>query len=110
MVGGQSAMTIASSNSYQLDLNIFRSSIDTNFAVFAYRHPDKSANYISDKQYQTYILHHFTNNIWDLDYVFLGGRTDILVGATDEPEITFRTYGTGDVTSLLCIIHVEELQ
>ena len=97
MVGGQSARTIASSNSYQLDLNIFRSSIDTNFAVFAYRHPDKSANYITDKQYQTYILHHFTNNIWDLDYVFLGGRTDIHVGATDEPEITFRTYGTGDV-------------
>ena len=87
---------IASSNSYQLDLNIFRSSIDTNFAVFAYRHPDKSANYITDKQYQTYILHHFTCNIWDLDYVYLGGRTDILVGATSEPEITFRTYGTGD--------------
>jgi len=89
--------TIASSNSYQLDLNIFRSSIDTNFAVMAYRHPDKSANYITDKQYQTYILHNFTNNIWDLDYVFLGGRTDILVGATSEPEITFRTWGVGDV-------------
>ena len=89
--------TIASSNSYQLDLNIFRSAIDTNFAVMAYRHPDKSANYITDKQYHTYILHNFTNSIWDLDYVYLGGRTDILVGATSEPEITFRTWGTGDV-------------
>ena len=91
--------TIASSNSYQLDLNIFRSAIDTNFAVMAYRHPDKSANYITDKQYHTYILHHFTNSIWDLDYVYLGGRTDILVGATTEPELTFRTYGTGDTYS-----------
>lgn len=90
--------TVASSNSYQLDLNIFRSAIDTNFAVMAYRHPDKSANYITDKQYQTYILHHFTTNIWDLDYVFLGGRTDILVGATTEPELTFRSWGCGDVT------------
>ena len=88
---------VASSNSYQLDLNIFRSAIDTNFAVMAYRHPDKSANYITDKQYHTYILHNFTNSIWDLDYVYLGGRTDILVGATSEPEITFRTWGTGDV-------------
>ena len=100
IVGGEyNGHAIASSNSYQLDLNIFRSSIDTNFAVFAYRHPSKSANYITDKQYHTYILHHFTCNIWDLDYVYLGGRTDILVGATDEPEITFRTYGTGDTTS-----------
>ena len=88
--------TIASSNSYQLDLNIFRSSIDTNFAVIAYRHPDKSANYITDKQYQTYILHHFTNNIWDLDYVFLGGRTDIIAGAVTSPNLTFRSWGIGD--------------
>ena len=100
VVGGEtSGHAVASSNSYQLDLNIFRSSIDTNFAVFAYRHPDKSANYITDKQYHTYILHHFTNNIWDLDYVYLGGRTDILSGATNEPELTFRTYGTGDIWS-----------
>ena len=100
IIGGQIyGHAIASSNSYQLDLNIFRSSIDTNFAVFAYRHPDKSANYITDKQYHTYILHHFTCNIWDLDYVYLGGRTDILSGATSEPEITFRTYGTGDTQS-----------
>jgi len=93
-LGGEA---VASSNSYQLDLNIFRSAIDTNFAVMAYRHPDKSANYITDKQYHTYILHNFTNSIWDLDYVYLGGRTDILVGATSEPELTFRTWGTGDV-------------
>ena len=89
--------TIASSNSYQLDLNIFRSAIDTNFAVMAYRHPDKSANYITDKQYHTYILHNFTNNIWDLDYVFLGGRTDILIGSTSDPKLTFRSWGCGDV-------------
>jgi hypothetical protein len=93
-----SGHAVCSSNSYQLDLNIFRSSIDTNFAVMAYRHPDKSANYITDKQYHTYILHHFTNNIWDLDYVYLGGRTDIIPGATSEPELTFRTYGTGDIS------------
>ena len=95
--GNTGGEAVASSNSYQLDLNIFRSAIDTNFAVMAYRHPDKSANYITDKQYHTYILHNFTNNIWDLDYVYLAGRTDILVGATSEPELTFRTWGTGDV-------------
>ena len=90
-------LAVASSNSYQLDLNIFRSAIDTNFAVMAYRHPDKSANYITDKQYHTYILHHFTNSIWDLDYVYLGGRTDIIPGTTSEPELTFRSWGCGDV-------------
>jgi len=95
--GNTGGEAVASSNSYQLDLNIFRSAIDTNFAVMAYRHPDKSANYITDKQYHTYILHNFTNSIWDLDYVYLGGRTDILVGATTEPELTFRTWGSGDV-------------
>ena len=31
--------------------------------------------------------------------MFLGGRTDILVGATTEPELTFRTYGCGDVNN-----------
>ena len=95
--GTYTGETIASSNSYQLDLNIFRSAIDTNFAVMAYRHPDKSANYITDKQYHTYILHNFTNNIWDLDYVFLGGRTDILIGSTSDPKLTFRSWGCGDV-------------
>ena len=85
-------LTVASSNSYQLDLNIFRSSIDSDFAVFNYVHPDKSANYITDKTYATFIIHNFTSTVWDLDNVFLGGFTEILPGATSEPELTFRTH------------------
>ncbi len=76
--GQDGSKTIASSNSYQLDLNVFRSGIDPKFAVFSYRQPTLSSTKLRDNTFYTFILHNFTTDIWDLDHVFLGGSTEIV--------------------------------
>ena len=55
-------MTFQSSNSFKLDLSVFRSSLDPNFAVLSFRHPEKSATKL-DHTY-TFIIHNYTNDIW----------------------------------------------
>lgn len=89
--------TYASSNSYQLDLNIFRSGIDPNFAVISFRHPTLSSTHLTGNTYATFILHNFTNSLFDLDHLFLGGITEIIStsGNTNFPQIIFRTYTAG---------------
>lgn len=84
----------ASSTSYKLDLNIFRSGIDPNFAVLSFRHPTLSTTSLQDNTFATFILHNFTTSLWNLDYVFLGGVTEIVgeVGNATIPALTFRTY------------------
>ena len=62
---------------YQLDLNIYRSSLDPNFAVFSFRAPSLPATHISGNTFGTFIFHNFTTDVWDLDNVFLGGLTQI---------------------------------
>ena len=88
----------ASSTSYQLDLNLYRSSIDPNFAVFAYKHPTLSSTDLSDNNYQVFFFHNFTTSIWDLDYLYLGGLTTITpdTNPSSYPKITFNTYLSGD--------------
>ena len=88
------AFTIASSNSYQLDLNLYRSGLDPNFAVFAYKHPTLSSLNISSNNYSVFFFHNFTTPIWDLDYLFLGGMTQIIADGSPSviPKITFTTY------------------
>ncbi len=68
---------VASSNTYQLDLNIFRSGIDTSFAVFSYRQPTLSSTKLTNNTFFTFIPHAFSSPVWDLDHVFLGGYTQI---------------------------------
>ena len=62
----------ASSNSFGLELNIFRSQLDPNFAVLSYKQPEKSSTSLSDNTYATFFLHKFSSNLWDYDDVFLG--------------------------------------
>lgn len=83
----------ASSNFYQLDLNLYRSAIDPNFAVFAYKHPTLSSTDLSDNNYQVFFFHNFTTSIWDLDYLYLGGATLISpdTNPSGTPRITFTT-------------------
>jgi hypothetical protein len=91
-------LTVGNSTTYQLDLNIFRSSLDPKFAVFSFKAPTKSSSHISGNTYATFIFHNFTTDIWDLDYLFLGGLTEIKPngdGSTSEPNIRFITYLTG---------------
>ena len=95
----QFSSTFASSNSYQLDLNVFRSGLDPNFAVFSFRHPTLSSTTLSGNTYLTFIIHNFTTSLWDLDYLFLGGTTVISPssGNSTNPRLEFTTYcdGTG---------------
>ena len=87
-------MTFQSSNSFKLDLSVFRSSLDPNFAVLSFRHPEKSATKIGDNTYATFIIHNYTNDIWDNDYVYLGSITEIA-------KTTNQTYTNFDnVTTL----------
>ena len=83
--------TVANSTSYQLDLNIYRSSIDPNFAVFSYRQPTLSSTSISNNNFATFFLHNFTSSLWDYDYLFLGGVTFITADAA-AGRINFDTY------------------
>lgn len=92
------SFTIASNNSYQLDLNVFRSSIDPNFVVFSYRHPTLSSTEIKDNTYGTFFLHNYTSSIWDYDEYFLGGMTRIVPeGSTSagHQRIVFRSEISG---------------
>ena len=86
--------TLSSSSSYDLDLNVYRSSIDTNFAVFSYKQPSLSSTHLTTNTDDTFILHNFTTSLWDYDNVFLSGVTKIVpvTGNTLTPEIMFRTY------------------
>jgi hypothetical protein len=88
------SITFASSNSYQLDLNLYRSGIDPNFAVFAYKQPTLSSTDLSDNNFQVFFFHNFTTPIWDLDYLYLGGATFITpdTNPSSSPGITFNTY------------------
>ena len=65
----------ASSNSFTLELNVFRSGIDTDFAVFSFKHPDKSSSSIDDNTYGTFFLHKFSHSLLNLDELFLGTMT-----------------------------------
>ena len=62
-IGQDSAQTVASSNNFQLDLNVFRSGIDTNFCVMSYRQPTLSSTKLRDNTFLTFILHNFTTPV-----------------------------------------------
>jgi hypothetical protein len=95
-----SGETIASSTSYQLDLNVYRSGIDTRFAVLSYKHPTLSSTKLRENTYLTFILHNHTATIWDYDNVFLSGLTFIIPSTNDNaPLLDFRTYIAGETTS-----------
>ena len=96
-VANPGGITVAGSTSYQLDLNLYRSGLDPNFAVFAYKHPTLSSAILSDNNYGVFFFHNFTTSIWDLDYLFLGGMTIISrdTGNTSTPRITFTTHHVG---------------
>ena len=95
--GTDGAKTVASSNAYQLDLNLFRSGIDTNFCVMSYRQPTLSSTKLRDNTFYTFIPHNFTTPIWDLDYVFLGGMTEVrpLTNESQTVGFTLEAYCTG---------------
>jgi len=88
--------TIASSQSYQLDLNVFRSGLDPKFVVFSYRQPTLSSTKLRDNTFLTYIIHNYTGDLWDLDDQFLAGVTTIVPSTNDyDAKLDFMTYPLG---------------
>jgi len=91
-------MTVTGSNVFDLDLNIFRSTLDPRFAVFAFNQPTRPSTNITDNTYACFFLHDFDSTLWDYDNVFLGGYTELLrhasggSGTSENPEIEFRTF------------------
>ena len=98
-----SSITVSGGTDRALHLNTFKSALDTNFVVFNYNQPARSSTSISDNTYSTFFLHNFTSSLWDYDYLYLGGYTEIIAepsgSSTSYPSITFRTHfgGNGQV-------------
>ena len=87
-IGQDSVQYVASSNNFQLDLNVFRSGIDTNFCVMSYRQPTLSSTKLRDNTFLTFIPHNFTTPVWDLDYVCLGGISIIEPNTNESQHCT----------------------
>lgn len=84
------------STSRQLDLNIFKSSLDPRFAVFSYTKPTQSATKLRDRTFSTFFFHNFESTIWDYDHQFLSGLTHIIPNTDDNrASLTFRTFLNG---------------
>jgi hypothetical protein len=96
---GDFTLTGTVGNTYGLDLTIFRSGLDPNFAVLSFRQPTLSSTILSGNTFSTFFLHKFTTNIWDLNELFLGGVTFInpTAGNTGTPTLEFRSFIGGSV-------------
>ena len=68
----QAIMQFASSNSFTLELNVYKSGLDSNFAIFSFKHPDKSSSSISDNTYSTFFIHKYTSSLFNLDELYQG--------------------------------------
>ena len=82
----------------RLDLNIYRSGIDPDFAVFSYYEPDVSASRWDGRSVNAWFFHNFSQNVWDLDDCFTAGTTYIDDGGQGgtNPYIRFSTQIGGN--------------
>ena len=54
---------------------MFRSGLDSNFAIFSFKHPDKSSSSIDDNTYSTFFMHKYTSSLFNLDELYQGSMT-----------------------------------
>lgn len=96
-INANSPLKTGGNTAYQLDLKVYRSSIDPKFVVFSFYSPTLSSTHLTNTTHSTFFLHNFTTNLWDLDNVFLSGITQIepSTGNTTDPYIGFRTFLEG---------------
>lgn len=108
-VGGQNndLFRYASSNSpktHDLKLNIYRSSIDTNFAVLSYNQPSISGT-LNESTFSTFIIHNFDSTFYNYDEVFSAGVTFLVPSDSlntsdgDTANLGFRTLLVGNNAS-----------
>jgi len=99
--GMGSYATASSSTSHDLKLNIYRSSIDTDFSVLSFSQPSISGT-INQETFLTFIVHNFDSSLWDYDQVYSAGLTVIKptnslnADAADTGIIGFRTWLSGN--------------
>lgn len=97
---GSSGITVSGGTDKALNLNTYKSTLDTNFVVFSYNQPTRSSASISDNTYSTFFLHNFSSSLWDYDYLYLGGFTEIIPAnsgsSNSYPRLTFKTYWGND--------------
>ncbi len=74
---------IANSNSYDLDLTVFKSGLDSKFRVYSFRQPTLAAAKLRDNTFFTFFTHNYTPQHWDLDYLFQAGWTQIKPNTSD---------------------------
>jgi hypothetical protein len=88
----------ASSLNYPLNINIYRSAIDTNFAVISFAQPGIPAVQLSTNSFCTFFIHKYSSTLWDLDNVFLEGITQIVgeTGNTSYPAVRFTSWIGGN--------------
>ena len=85
--------SFASSSTYPLQLNIFRSGIDTKFAVLSFREGTKPATTLEDNTYFTWFVHNYDSSLFDYDYLFQGGITEIFPDTNSGyEELYWRSY------------------
>jgi hypothetical protein len=88
----------ASSLNYPLNINIYRSAIDTNFAVISFAQPGITAAQLSTNSFCTFFIHKYSSTLWDLDNVFLEGITQIVgeTGNASYPAVRFTSWIGGN--------------
>ena len=90
----QVTLPFASSNSFTLELNVFKSGIDSSFAIFSFKHPDKSSSSIADNTYSTFFLHKYTSSLFNLDELYQGSMTYLHPSYRYMNEANFNLYTT----------------
>ena len=73
----------SSPKSHSCHLNVYRSSIDTNFAVFSWQQPSIDGT-LTDSTFSTFIIHNFNHSLYDYDECFSAGMTFITPGQTQD--------------------------
>ena len=92
--------TTSGPTTHDLKLNVYKSAIDTSFAVFSFEQPSISGT-LTDSTFGTFIIHNYDNALWDYDEVFMSGSTIIVpqsvANANDAGKLglNFVTYCSG---------------
>ena len=105
----QVTLTYANSNAFTLELNVYKSGIDSDFAIFSFKHPDKSSSSINDNTYATFFIHKYTSSLFNLDELYQGSMTyvynrymqDAYFNLTTTLGNTNSTYGAYQARSCL---------
>lgn len=93
--------------SYPLEISCFRSGLDPNFCIFSFKQPTLASSTLANQTRQTFFLHNYTSNFFDLDQVWMdsfslvfrnnttydGGTNVYTNGESDQPALKIGVYG-----------------